>query len=558
MAEPSRVTLPATTNQALGLGRFAIAFVHGAPGERGEPDPAVLDRTELFHLDAVLCGLSAIALGTNAPTVLRREALRYVVAAGESRWATPFGSSQRVHAEKAVLANAAAVREWDSNGTNFGYRPELGHTAGEFGHNDYYPACIAGAQWKGLDGPTALRAMVLLDEIRGRLAEVFSLKDCKIDHVLHGAVATAAAYGALVGASAEQIESAIGQVVAHHVPFRAIRAGHQLSDSKGASAAIAAEAAVLAVHRALDGFQGPADIFRNPEAIYRLFAGPGQLFQRVGAASANTRPADASPFDLVLSRAGDDFAVMGMHFKLGLYEHQSAGALHAVISLLARHPHLLDPPTGESIRNVRVAIYEPAFSIIADPAKRDPQTRQSADHSMPYIVATVLRKALESRRAGRGVGWRDLMLGPLDYTREAIHHPLTRQLMSRVEVVHGGPDYDRRYPEGIPTSVAITDAGGRTHDSGLVMFPPGHARHTTEDLRGLLEHKFRLLAAFVTDEPEALIARFGSLRALSAAQLATLHDIPLEPRTTFDQARSAGAPGQAHQSRPKGNATGLR
>lgn len=49
----------------------------------------------------------------------------------------------------------------------------------------------------------ALRAMVLIDEIRGRLAEVFSLKTYKIDHVVHGAIASAATYGALLGASPE-------------------------------------------------------------------------------------------------------------------------------------------------------------------------------------------------------------------------------------------------------------------------------------------------------------------------------------------------------------------
>jgi 2-methylcitrate dehydratase len=40
----------------------------------------------------------------------------------------------------------------------------------------------------------AVRApgMILLDEIRGRLAEVFSLKTYKIDHVVHGAIASAA------------------------------------------------------------------------------------------------------------------------------------------------------------------------------------------------------------------------------------------------------------------------------------------------------------------------------------------------------------------------------
>ena len=95
---------------------------------------------------------------------------------------------------------------------------------------------------------------------------------------------------------------------------------------------------------------------------------------------------------------------MGMHFKLGLYEHQSAGAIQGLIDLLARHPRLLDDP--DQLRSLRITIYEPAFGIIGDPAKRDPRTRQSADHSMVYIIATLLRKAYEQRRAG----WRELML----------------------------------------------------------------------------------------------------------------------------------------------------
>ena len=70
-----------------------------------------------------------------------------------------FGSAIPVHPEKAVLANSAAVREWDSNGTNFGYNPKLGHTAGEFGHNDFYPVAVAAAQMQGKDGAYALKAM---------------------------------------------------------------------------------------------------------------------------------------------------------------------------------------------------------------------------------------------------------------------------------------------------------------------------------------------------------------------------------------------------------------
>jgi len=49
----------------------------------------------------------------------------------------------------------------------------------------------------------ALKGMILLDEIRGRLCEVYSLKSYKIDHVLHGAIASAVTYGAMLGASVD-------------------------------------------------------------------------------------------------------------------------------------------------------------------------------------------------------------------------------------------------------------------------------------------------------------------------------------------------------------------
>ncbi len=505
------VTLARDTNQALGIGQFAIDFLSGKLGPG--PSQAILDRTKLFHTDAVLCGLSALALGTNAPTLLRREALEYP----DPQGAPVFGSNQKVKSEKAILANSSAVREWDSNGTNFGYNPALGHTAGEFGHNDFYPVAVAACQQNGLDGATALRAMVCLDEIRGRLAEVFSLKSYKIDHVVHGAIASAAVYGALMGATAEQIESAIGQFVAHYIPWRAIRAGKQLSDSKGASAAVSTEVAILAMKRALQGFVGPQDIFRNPESMFRQFE----------------RTNGDSPFDLVLSHSGDDFAVMGMHFKLGLYEHQSAGALQGVIDLISAHPHLTEPG---AIRKILIRAYEPAFGIIGDPAKRDPYTRQSADHSMVFIVGRLLGKALELQPTTHKPEelWKTLMLSPYDYSAAAIHEPETRKIMAMIEFEHGGPEYDKRYPEGIPTSVVITDAAGKTYDSGLVMFPAGHARNSTADLRGILAHKFGMLGSLALDSSSGVLDRLGRLDSLSAEELRSLYDFEIASRPGYE------------------------
>lgn len=72
--------------------------------------------------------------------------------------------------EKAIAANSSAVREWDSNGTVFGYDKDKSRQAGEFGHNDFYPVVIAASHVNPkIDGSTALKAMVLQDEIRGRL-----------------------------------------------------------------------------------------------------------------------------------------------------------------------------------------------------------------------------------------------------------------------------------------------------------------------------------------------------------------------------------------------------
>lgn len=101
-----------------------------------------------------------------------------------------------------------------------------------------------------------------------------------------------------------------------------------MSDSKGSSAAISTEVAVLSMKRAMMGFIGPKDIFRNPEAIWRI--------NEPTTTGANRWKEGPSPFDLVLSNSGDDFSVMGMHFKLGLYEHQSAGAIQGLIDALIK------------------------------------------------------------------------------------------------------------------------------------------------------------------------------------------------------------------------------
>merc|ERR1711933_435230 len=302
-------------------------------------------------------------------------------------------------------------------------------------------------------------------------------------------------------------------MVAHYIPFRAIRAGKQLSDSKGSSAGMGTEAAVLSMRRAMRGFVGPKDIFRNPEAIFRFFeptTGTAASKDNIDINLGNKVRwgVGPAPFNLVLSHSGSDFAVCGMHFKLGLYEHQSAGALEAVIAALVNNPDLR---TGglDAIENINIVAYEPAFGIIGDPAKKDPKTRQSADHSMAFIVSRILQKVLKSGTvpSTMDAAWMELMLSPYDYGEEALYEKDTRALMQKITFSHGGPEYDAKYPDGIPTSVDITMKGGKVISSGLVMYPSGHARNTSADLKAILAHKNSMLGDVVFAD-EATTAAF--------------------------------------------------
>jgi len=525
----SAVTLPADSNQALGIAHYAKDFIDGKYGDN--IDDSVWERIEMFHTDSVMCGVSALALKTNAPVVLRQECADYP----DPKGATAFGSKEKCAPEKAICANSSAVREWDSNGTVFGYNPKIpGHTAGEFGHNDFYPVVVAAAQVTGtIDGKTALKAMICIDEIRGRLAEVFSLKSYKIDHVVHGAIASAAVYGALLGASAEQIESAIGMTIAHYIPFRAIRAGKQLSDSKGASAALSTEAAVLSMRRAMRGFVGPKDIFRNPEAIFRFFeptTGTKASQDNIDITLSNKARwgVGPSPFNLVLSHSGSDFAVCGMHFKLGLYEHQSAGAIEGAISALVNNADFCSGGL-ESIENIHIIAYEPAFGIIGDPAKKDPKSRQSADHSMAFIISRVLQKAMANGKVPSTMdeAWKELMLSPYDYGFDALYDTQTRALMQKITFEHGGAEYDAKYPDGIPTAIDITVKGGKKISSGMVMYPSGHARNTAADLKNILAHKNEMLGDIVFADSattKGFVSKLQSLKSLSAAETQTIYE----------------------------------
>ncbi len=76
---------------------------------------------------------------------------------------------------------------------------------------------------------------------------------------------------------------------------------------------------------------------------------------------------------------------------------------------------------------------------------------------MVFIIASILRKAfnkydrvLESKGDLDDM-WKTLMLTPLDYSKAALRNETTRNIMAKIEFAHGGSEFDKLYPKGIPT-----------------------------------------------------------------------------------------------------------
>ena len=72
MSVRTLVTLHRNTNQCLGLADYAKDVMQM---DSRRIDEDVYDRVRLFHTDSVICGISAISMKTNAPTILRKEAI---------------------------------------------------------------------------------------------------------------------------------------------------------------------------------------------------------------------------------------------------------------------------------------------------------------------------------------------------------------------------------------------------------------------------------------------------------------------------------------------------
>jgi 2-methylcitrate dehydratase len=82
--------------------------------------------------------------------------------------------------------------------------------------------------------------------------------------------------------------------------------------------------------------------------------------------------------------------------------------------------------------------------------------------------------------------------------------------------------------------MVITLNDGSSHDSGLVMYPSGHARNTTANLEDFLSHKLDLLGGLAMDNPNDVLARFTKIASLQAIDIRNIMDFTISNRDAVD------------------------
>ena len=134
------------------------------------------------------------------------------------------------------------------------------------------------------------------------------------------------------------------------------------------------------------------------------------------------------------------------------------------------------------IERVHIRTFESGKRIMAgDPTRWRPETRETADHSIPFVVACALRFGT---------------VEPAHFEDDVLRDPVLLGLMQRIEVVQD-PECDAAWPEAILNILTVRTSDGHQHTASVPYYT-GHFKKPMTDTD--IEDKFRRLTTGLLDE----------------------------------------------------------
>jgi 2-methylcitrate dehydratase len=401
-------------------------------------DQGTLDQLKLRLVDAMGCALGA---ASEQPVLAARGLAKSErLAAG----ATVLGDAFRTSPEMAAFVNGLMIRYFDFNDTYLSKEPA--HPS------DNFSACLAVAEAEGASGKELLAAAAVAYEVQCRLCDAASLRQKGWDHVNYGLVSTSLAAAKLMGLDEARATQAVNIALGGHLTMRQARAG-ELSMWKGASFANAARNGVFAARLAREGMTGPSPIFEGEMGFFRQVSGPFRVDPRA------------------FGGRGGRFKVNETYIKYWPAEYHAQSAIWAALELRGRLKDM------DQVESVIVETHEAGYNILArDKEKWKPATKETADHSLPFIVAMALLKG---------------EIGNESYSDYNIRDKAVQKFLQRI-TVQEDPRLTALYPsEGMPNRITAFLKGG-TEVAAEVRIPKGHPQNPMS--RQDIEAKFLRLS----------------------------------------------------------------
>ncbi len=434
--------------------------------------PAAVHQVKRTLIDTLGCGAGAFE---GEPASIARRMASRVQGNPPARI---LGTPQETSTDMAAFANTVLVRYLDCNDT---------YAARATGHpSDMIPGVLAVADGHRVDGQSVITAITVAYEVFCRLVDEVPLKGW--DQGMLVAIGATCGVGKILGLDGKAMGNAISIAISTGVPLGVTRIG-ELSMWKGCATAAAVRIAVFAGGLAAEGMTGPGNPFEGRDGLWQHLEIEAPNWERFGGG--------AKPF-----------RITGTSFKAYPSVIHTQGPIGLVLELRQQ------VATAE-IESVRVATYGEAVRRTATEAEKwDPQTRETADHSIPYLVAAAFQ---------------DGGVTPATFAPPRIQDPALRPLIKKLTVVEE-PEFTRRYPAESCTRIEVTTKDGRRM-TAETSHPKGHYRNPLTD--GEVEAKFRGLAsgALGAGGGDRVLAEVWDLE--SAATLDRLFEsLVISPRRT--------------------------
>ncbi|MGH7175878.1 MAG: MmgE/PrpD family protein [Tepidisphaeraceae bacterium] len=364
--------------------------------------------------------------------------------------ATLWGTRHVAPADWAAFANGCCVRYFDYNDTYLSKEPA--HPS------DNIPACFAAAELTDSGGRDLITAIVLAYEVQCRFADAVSIRSRGWDHVTYGCFSVALGASKLMKLDAVKTKHALGIAGVTSAALRQSRVG-ELSHWKGVAFANAARHGIYSAMLARAGMTGPAPIFEGEKGFEKL----------VSQEPMKSAPPFAAGYDGPVVPP-DGFMIRQSCIKFYPAEYHAQSAVGAALELRKQ----IGKP--DNIESVLIESHDAAVDIIgSEPEKWRPTSRETADHSLPYMVAAALM---------------DGELTDRQFEPARFSDPKLLDLVQRVKVQRH-KELSAMYPGAVGNILHVKLRDGKTLTLRMD-YPKGHARNRLTDQE--IEQKYHTLA----------------------------------------------------------------